>query len=120
MTIIFGALTFGSFNWIKNYSGPYGASDAPTLCFEKEGFFNGGFWNEGAYICGLERDENNKNVHLTDPEDYTIFLQDQMTFVYAKSKVERMVILIVIGAIATVAGLIGTIVYWNHNRVRKA
>ncbi|MBQ3318548.1 hypothetical protein IJG76_00805 [Candidatus Saccharibacteria bacterium] len=119
LTIFFGLATKNVFFWTNNVPRGYiYNSNPPHLCFEKEEMLDGGILNEGAYICSVERDENGKPIHLTDDEDYALFIQNQMTYVFSRNWSAVTATVLIFGIMLTAGSLVATIVYWNHNRGR--
>ena len=82
-------------------------SNSPALCNEVEG---------EEYICSLEVDENNKNIAISDNQDFALFNYDQFVYTRAVQVANTLAIAKMIGVISVSASLLGAIVYWNHNR----
>jgi hypothetical protein len=68
------------------------------------------------YICSLEVDENNKNIAISDNQDFALFNYDQFVYTRAVQVANTLAIAKMIGVISVSASLLGAIVYWNHNR----
>ena len=118
MTACMGIITFIGVNKIQSNSKNFrGITDSPALCFDEETReSDGSFIQEKAYVCSTEVDENGKNLRLTDQNDYTMYLHDNITFTSVIRSNDLVVIMKSVGIMMTLLGLIVTVVYWNHNR----
>lgn len=121
MTITLGLMTYCGVSKIALYSKNHSAmvaSDSPALCFEEEIDLGDDVApiRNGGYICSSMVDENNKPIRLTDADDYAMFFSDRISFTATIESVQLEILLCTIGSMLTLASLIGTIIYWNHNR----
>lgn len=127
MTIVFGVMTCCGLRCMKRQNmmkQSFVVGDGAILCFEEEGDlvkddFTGVKMpqnREGAYICSSEYDEDNNPVRVSDAEDYVFYLNNHIIFNSMRESIELSTIMCMLGLMATIASLIGTIIYWNHNR----
>lgn len=110
LTIVIPILTLIGAQKLYMYNKNFvGISDAPALCYDETKDENFHI-RENAYPCitdGVPVTSNNENV---------IFLYNQANLIGTVHFREMLVVLFVVGAIATLASFIVTIIYWNHNR----
>lgn len=121
MTIVLGVMTCCGVSKITAYSHSHSAfvaSDSPALCFDEESDFVDGraTVRNGARICSTEVDENGDFIRVKDDNDYAMFLNERISFTAVIESVQLGIVLCVFGSMLTLASLISTIVYWNHNR----
>lgn len=128
MAMVFGILTCRGLFWIRNFN--IGAtamtiSDAPSLCRYNETYEEKvnpqktEFYMDEIYLCSLEHDENDNNVEVSDGKSYTMYLNNAITAASEFNSAQFKVVICVIGSIATIASLVGAVIYWNHNRARR-
>lgn len=121
LAVLFGVLTWCGTSRImahgRGHSAFIATDDNPGICFEEESDFINGppTTRKGAHVCITEEDGR---VHATDINDYTMFLNERVSFTATIESMQLAIVLFTIGLMSTIASLIGAIVYWNHNRVR--
>ena len=106
--IIFFALTCVGFIRANAYiSGMPSVVDAPGLCMDDD--------DTNAYICGFGEDENGSPLPATEDETIIYFVQQGRGITFL-SGLATIVAIKVVGSIATIASLLGGLIYWIHNR----
>lgn len=110
LTIVIPIMTLLGAQKLYMYSKNFiGISDAPGICYDEIKDKNIHI-RENAYPCVTDGEP------VTSDNENVIFLYNQMNFLATVHFREMLIVLLAIGAIATAASFIGTIVYWNHNR----
>lgn len=122
LTVLFGAMTCFGISRIRAFNisaTAFTISDGPGLCrYDGADPKDLEFMREEVYLCSLEHDEDGNYVEVTDVKDHTLYLNNKITFASEIISAQLKTILCIIGSMFTIASLIGTIVYWNHNRGR--
>lgn len=122
LSVLFGAMTCCGISRIRAFNisaTAFTISDGPGLCrYDGADPKDLGFMREEVYLCSLEHDEDGNYVEVTDVKDHTLYLNNKITFASEIISAQLKTILCIIGSMFTIASLIGTIVYWNHNRGR--
>ena len=116
MSIAFGVITFTTTSNIYKASNNFqSVSDAPGLCYDETKTDNA-FTRDNSYICTTEHDEDGNNLPATTDNEHTLFLYDRLTLSSLIRSGDHIAIVIAIGSMFTIAGLVTTFIYWNHNK----
>lgn len=120
MSIAFGVITFTTASNIYKASNNFqSVSDAPGLCYDETKTDNA-FIRDNSYICTTEHDEDGNALSATTDNEYTLFLYDRLTLSSLIRSGDHIAIVIAAGSMFTIAGLVTTFVYWNHNKAKTS
>ncbi|MBR0465827.1 hypothetical protein IJJ02_03550 [Candidatus Saccharibacteria bacterium] len=118
MSVVFGVITFTTASQIYKASNNFQpVSDAPGLCFD-ETKTEGSFVRDNSYICLTMADEDGNPLPVTDDNEYALFFYDRLTLTSLVRSGDHIALIIAIGSMLTLAGLVTTFVYWNHNKAK--
>lgn len=120
LAAFFGVITYCGISRLRTFNisaTAFTISDGPNLCRKNEtNLDDHTFHLDDVYLCSLEQDENGNFAQLTDPSDYALYLNNQITWASEIKSAQLKVMLGIIGSMFTLSALVGAIVYWNHNR----
>ena len=119
MSVVFGVITFTTASNIYKASNNFqSVSDAPGLCYDETKTENTGI-RDNAYICTTEHDEDGDALSATTINAHTLFLHDRLTLSSLVRSGDHIAVVVSIGSMFTIAGLVVTFVYWNHNKAKS-
>ena len=119
MSVVFGVITFTTASNIYKASNNFqSVSDAPGLCYDETKTENT-FIRDNSYICTTEHDEDGDALSATTINEHTLFLYDRLTLSSLVRSGDHIAVVVSIGSMFTIAGLVVTFVYWNHNKAKS-
>ena len=116
-TLIFSLITIQGLWKINQYGKNFqSVSDAPGLCYDEQKTDDNSVIRENSYLCYTYPDNSGKFAEVNDDDDRAIFLFDRMTLIATTQTMQLRVVTVTISSIMSVASLLGTVIYFCHNR----